>query len=447
MIIVVMGVSGTGKSTLGRALAAALGWEFLEGDDYHPPANIAKMRRHEPLDDADRAPWLVRLNDHIAGYDRDGVSAILACSALKADYRMVLARGITDIRFVFLHGDPGLIRERLEVRKGHFMPPGLLDSQIATLEIPDDAIRVDISLTTAEQVDRLLKLLQPQTSGFVHYRAVPLVEGLAFPEGPRWYDGRLWFTDQHARSIYSLETDGTLQQVAATDDLPGGLGWLPDGSLLVVYMTRRHIMRLVDDRLDVYADLSRLASFHCNDMVVDAGGGVYVGNFGFDLHGGAPVSPAEIIRVDTDRSTRVAARDVTFPNGSVITPDDEQLLVAETFAHRISTFPLQGDGTLGDRAIWADLGEQTPDGICLDEEGVLWIASPGTSTLTRMTRDGTVLARCDTRGTPYACMLGGPDRRTLYVCTAETDDPATAAQRRTGRIEQVRVAVAGSGLP
>ena len=271
--------------------------------------------------------------------------------------------------------------------------------------------------------------------------------GLAFPEGPRWHDDRLWFTDQHARRIYAMQASGALQTVAHTSDLPGGLGWLPDGTLLVVYMTQRRIMRLSGTKLHPYADLSQHARFHCNDMVVDAVGRVYAGNFGFDLHGGAAMRATEIILIDSDGAIEPFATDVVFPNGSVITPDGTQLLVAETFAHRISAFDLDSDGRLQSRWVWAELGEATPDGICLDREGALWVASPGTREVIRVKQDGDILARCTTRGTPYACMLGGHGRRTLFVCSAETDDPDQAARRKSGRIEQVDVAAPGAGRP
>jgi sugar lactone lactonase YvrE len=279
------------------------------------------------------------------------------------------------------------------------------------------------------------------------YRAQTLTGGLAFPEGPRWHDGRLWFTDQHAHTINTLTASGDQTTVAQTDDLPGGLGWLPDGRLLVVSMTRRRILVLEDGTLSTYVDLSGMASFHCNDMVVDATGRIYAGNFGFDLHGGAAVRAAELIQVETDGRARVVDDSVVFPNGSVITPAGDTLLVAETFAHRIRAFVLDDAGVTGEHHVWAELGDATPDGICLDAEGALWVASPGTRTLMRVKQDGAILDRCETLGTPYACMLGGDDRRTLFICTSETDDPAEAASRRSGRIESARVAIPGAGLP
>ena len=274
-----------------------------------------------------------------------------------------------------------------------------------------------------------------------------VVQNLAFPEGPRWHKGRLWFTDQHARAVYAMDEEACLETIAHTEDLPGGLCWLPDGSTLVVYMTERRLMRISGSTLTQYADLSQYASFHCNDMVADKQGRVYIGNFGFDLHAGAAVRNAEIILVDTNGKVEIFSNEVVFPNGSVITPDGQMLLVAETFAHRITAFQLDARGRAHTHSEWANLGAVTPDGICLDAENALWVASPGTRQLIRAKQGGEVNAQCKTHGTPYACMLGGVDRLSLFVCTSETDSPADAARLKSGRIEKVRVEVPGIGLP
>jgi gluconokinase len=160
MIVIVVGVAGSGKTTLGRALAQALGWEFVEGDDFHPPRNVEKMRRGESLSDADRAPWLAKLHGYIAALDRQGRDAVLACSALKQRYRETLSTGIRDVRFVYLCGAAELIRARLQMRRGHFMPAELLDSQIATLEPPEQAVRVAIDMRTDQQVAAVLRGLE-----------------------------------------------------------------------------------------------------------------------------------------------------------------------------------------------------------------------------------------------------------------------------------------------
>ena len=279
------------------------------------------------------------------------------------------------------------------------------------------------------------------------YQAKQVVGGLAFPEGPRWHDKLFWFTDQHDASVYQLSAEGKLTRYAITDDRPGGLGWLPDGSLLVAYMTQRRLMRRVHSGWEEYADLSTLASYHCNDFVVDCRGVVFAGNFGEPIKPGHSMGPTELIRIAPNGHTKVVADDLVFPNGSAITEDGGCLLVAETFAHRISRFDLDSASQLSNHRIWAELGAATPDGICLDTEDALWVASPFTDEVLRVAEGGRVLASCETQGTPYACMLGGDDRRTLYVCTSESDDPEEAARIKSGRIESVRVDVPGTGMP
>jgi len=252
-----------------------------------------------------------------------------------------------------------------------------------------------------------------------------------FPEAPRWRAGKLWFTDQHARRIVCMDMDGSAETVCELDDLPGGLGWLPDGRLLVVSMTQRKLLVLEHGRLQEYAKLAMLASFHCNDMLVDTAGCAYVGNFGFDLHAGAPREPAELILVTPDRRARIVARELVFPNGMVITPDGKTLMVAETFAARITAFTRESNGSLGERRLWADLGEASPDGVCLDAENRLWIAVPDPGEVWCVEEGGRVVQRVTTLGTPYACALGGPEHRTLFVTSSETDDPERATQQKT----------------
>lgn len=162
MIIVVMGISASGKSTLGSALAKKLGWEFLEGDDYHSQANIEKMRSGTPLNDDDRLPWLRSINRTLCRLDKDGRNAVLACSALKQHYRKILARGIHQMRYVYLDGNPQLVRKRITNRKGHFMPPELFDSQIAAVEPPQNAIRVNIEQPVETQAEKVLQELERQ---------------------------------------------------------------------------------------------------------------------------------------------------------------------------------------------------------------------------------------------------------------------------------------------
>ena len=161
MIIVVMGVSGTGKSTLGQALAEHLGWRFIEADDFHPAENVAKMRSGQALDDDDRAPWLNAVNDHLRQIAKRNEDAVLACSALKQSHRRLLADGVDDLNFVHLHGDADLVERRLKQRRAHFMPAKLLGTQLAALEPPDDALALSIALPTMQQVSRVIAVLSP----------------------------------------------------------------------------------------------------------------------------------------------------------------------------------------------------------------------------------------------------------------------------------------------
>ena len=273
-------------------------------------------------------------------------------------------------------------------------------------------------------------------------------EGLVFPEGPRWHEGRLWLSDMHDHRVLTLGPDGDEETVAEVPGCPSGLGWLPDGRLLVVSMEDRRVLRLEPGGLVEHADLSGLASFHCNDMVVDAGGRAFVGNFGFDLHDpGAERRPAELIRVDPEGGAEVVARELLFPNGSVITPDGRTLVVGESFAARLTAFDLGDDGSLSGRRTWAQLEGAVPDGICLDAEGAVWVASPVSREVLRVHEGGAVSARVPTSQMAIACMLGGDDRRTLYVLTAPATRPDEALRLRGGRVEALRVEAPGAGLP
>jgi sugar lactone lactonase YvrE len=282
---------------------------------------------------------------------------------------------------------------------------------------------------------------------FMNSQTEILLTGLAFPESPRWRDDRLWLTDQHARKIITITPNGVSECILEIDDLPGGLGWLPDASLLIVAMTKRMIYRLSEQKLDLFADLSALAPFHCNDMVVSKDGRAYVGNFGYDLHGGGTLANTHLIMVESSGLSHITETELVFPNGSVITPDGTTLIVAETFANRLTALTIDEKGLLHTPRIWAHMRNATPDGICLDSEGALWVASPGTHEVLRVKQGGKILARIYPLGIPYACMLGGHDRQTLFILTSETDDPEQANKIRSGRVEIVTVNVPGAGLP
>lgn len=277
-----------------------------------------------------------------------------------------------------------------------------------------------------------------------------LLDGLAFPEGPRWHDGKLWFSDIHAHRVITTDLDGNVETIIEVPGQPSGLGWLPDGRLLVVSMTDRRLLRLDPDGLEEVADLHELASFHCNDMVVDWQGRAYIGNYGFDIFAqGSTPTLAEIILVTPDGDARVVADELVFPNGSVITPNGDTLIVAESGAARLTAYEIEPDGSLAKRRIWAQFDEDViPDGICLDNEGAIWVASPhGITEVLRVCEGGEVTQQVKVTTKPYACMLGSPDRRTLFVLTAETEHPDKARTIKSGRIETVQVEVPGAGLP
>lgn len=274
-----------------------------------------------------------------------------------------------------------------------------------------------------------------------------LLDGLVFPEGPRWHQGRLWFSDMHDHWVKAVGLDGKVERIVEVPEQPSGLGWLPDGRLLVVSMVDRRLLRLDTGGLVEVANLFDMASFHCNDMVVDARGNAYVGNFGFDLIGQGPYHSGEIILVKPSGEARVVAADMAFPNGSVITPDGKTLIVGESAGMRFTAFDIAADGSLENRRIWAEVAPVVPDGSCLDAEGCIWVASPTTSEVARVREGGEIAARIPVSTHAYACMLGGPDLRTLFIATAASHDPEQARRDRSARIEIVEVDVPGAGFP
>jgi sugar lactone lactonase YvrE len=279
-----------------------------------------------------------------------------------------------------------------------------------------------------------------------------VVDGLTFPEGPRWHQGELYFSDFFTHRVIAVDPGaGTaaarVRTVCEVANQPSGLGWLPDGRLLVVSMLDRRLLRLDPGGLVQHADLSGLAHSHCNDMVVGPDGRAWVGNFGFDHRLAQDPRTTCLVRVDPDGTAAVAAEDLFFPNGSAITPDRSTLIVAETWGRRLTAWDLMEGGRLERRRCWADLAPIVPDGICLDAEGAAWVAAPPQKQVLRVREGGEVTHRISTgdRGA-FACALGGEDRRTLYICTATVTGPA-AAEAKTGRIESIRVEVPGAGWP
>ncbi len=272
-------------------------------------------------------------------------------------------------------------------------------------------------------------------------------DGLAFPESPRWRGNKLWFSDMYACQVMTIDLEGRLELVCNVPQQPSGLGWGPDGRMLVVSMLDRRLLCLQPEGLRLFADLSDLAPSYCNDMVVDQQGRAYVGNFGFNFLEKQGPKPTVLILVTTDGQKKVVADDLLFPNGTIITPDGSELIIAESYAARLTAFSISPDGSLNNRHIWAELPGATPDGICLDSEGAIWIASPGTSEVLRIREGGRVTHRIPVEIQPVACMLGGWDRKTLFILEAPIIKPERGRARKRGRIEIVEVQIPGAGLP
>jgi sugar lactone lactonase YvrE len=269
---------------------------------------------------------------------------------------------------------------------------------------------------------------------------------LRFPEGARWHDDQLWFSDMHTGQVFRSDPAARrLQEVVVVDDQPSGLGWLPDDSLLISCMLGRKVSRFdADTGLSVFADVSSLTDAPVNDLVTDDVGRTFLGGFGYDLYGDAPQQPGPIFRIDSDGTPTLVENDMVFPNGSVFLPGTSTLVVAETWAARPTAFEVDDAGALVDKRVWAELPSgSTPDGICVDAAGGVWVSSITTSQFLRVEAGGrvtqtiTVGDRCATD-----CVLGGPDETTLFLLTSNSWQPSETTSR-AGRIEAVEVGALG----
>jgi sugar lactone lactonase YvrE len=294
-----------------------------------------------------------------------------------------------------------------------------------------------------------------------------LAQGMAFPEGPRWHDGRLYLVDHLLGHVYLLGDSGleTLVELSAG---ASGMGWTPAGDHLIVSMHDRRIVRFVDGELVETTALGEMVPGPLNEMVVGPRGDAFVGNFGSELSAGEPLTPTVLVRVEPDGSAWVAADDLVFPNGMVISEDGGTLIVAETFALRLSAFDIGEDGSLSNRRVWASFGEPPalpfdfeagadvvreaggvlPDGIALDAEGAVWVADPLGTDVLRVVEAGEVVDRVPIGDLgSYAVALGGEDRRTLYICANRRFDEIDPGVDRAGCLLSCRVEVPGAGWP
>lgn len=276
---------------------------------------------------------------------------------------------------------------------------------------------------------------------------VPLAYGLVFAEAPRWRDGKLWLSDMYGGAVVTVTLEGAVTTVATIDGRPSGLGFLPDGTPLVVSMEEHAVLRLDPAGASTYADVGHLVRGHLNDMLVTPSGRAYVGCFGFDFLGGEEPHPAPLVAIETDGSARVVADNLMFPNGMALSDDGTTLYLSEMLAGRILAFRVLDNGDLTDRRVFAELPQRTPDGIALDADGCLWVASSLTAELLRVADGGDVLETISTA--PFlapACALGGPDGRTLFALLAETSPEQLAQGISRALVQTFRAPAPGAGV-
>jgi sugar lactone lactonase YvrE len=273
-------------------------------------------------------------------------------------------------------------------------------------------------------------------------------DGGRYFEGPRWHAGRLWFVDCMNRTVLSLGSRGECEQHAKVEgDTPCGLGVLPDGRLVVLTMFRKQLMTCEDGRLSLYADLSDVATGTIDDMIVDGLGRAYVGDLGFDLPPPADRGAVgRIILVMPDGATRIVADGLRFPNGIAVSADNNRLVVAEMDGACLADYDIAADGGLIFRRRFATV--KSPDGICLDQEGAVWVAAFDEDAFIRFDRDGRELQRIEVAGRrAIACALGGPQRRTLFCLSAATSYEELRQGKSSAFIDAVDVAIPGAGYP
>jgi sugar lactone lactonase YvrE len=275
-----------------------------------------------------------------------------------------------------------------------------------------------------------------------------LMTGIAFGESPRWHDDRLWFSDWGTQEIIAVDLEGESEVIVRVPSFPFCIDFLPDGRLLIVSASDRLLLRREPDGpMVTHADLSTLSEHPWNDIVVDGRGNAYIGNIGFDFPE-AEFAPGTLALVTSDGSARQVADGVAFPNGIVVTPDNSTLIVAESYANRLTAFDIAADGSLSNRRMWAELGGGVPDGICLDAEGAVWYGDVPNKRCVRVREGGEVLQTIALDRGCFACMLGGPDGKTLFMVAQEWSGmESTAEEERTGQLLTSPAPAAGAGWP
>ncbi len=278
----------------------------------------------------------------------------------------------------------------------------------------------------------------------------PFIQNIVFGEAPRWKSNTLWFSDIKDHCVNRVSQSGETEKVLKIDGEPSGLGWLPNGELLIVSMLNHVLLRYNGKTVIQVADFSEYCGGKANDMVVDQYGHAFIGNMGFDVEA-VPIEPklTNIVRVDLDGTVHVVANEICCPNGMGITPDGETLLVSQSGSTDMLGFKLSPEGTLSERFVYTTLPEgATYDGICVDSEGAIWAANPIGHEFLRALPGGEITDRIATGDDhAIACMLGGDDRKTLFCVTNPTNSLFEAAKARAGKISTVQVLVAGAGLP
>ena len=271
-----------------------------------------------------------------------------------------------------------------------------------------------------------------------------MCQGFTFIEGPRWHEGALWFSDFYDEAVFRVVPGELPEKVVTVPQQPSGLGWLPNGDLLVSSMLDKTLYRWSEtEGLNKYADVSAVAERRINDMLVEPGGRAWVGNFGFVHQDGESVAPGTLARIDTDQTVHAAAGDLLFANGMVLVNSGKTLIVAETYRGCLTAFDIESTGDLVSRRLWAQLPEgDVPDGICVDAEGAIWVASPTTGSVMRLLEGGEVTDSIQTGRKAIACALGGNNGRTLFVSSSESTDRDICLDRRSASIEAFEVTIA-----